>query len=435
VARGTVPSRYSLARMSTGESGARVRGTTRSSSRLRLSAVLLAACIALGIPAAASPAAADVFSSPATGSHSVIGAILGEYRAMGGPAGIHGFPLTDERATPNGVGRYNHFQVGSIYWTAATGAHSVFGAIRDRWASMGWEKSRLGFPTTGDLGTPDGRGRYNHFQGGSIYWTAATGAHAVYGGIRTRWSQMGWETSALGYPTSEEMPFQGNGRIQHFQYGSIAWAPGTGAYIHGAVRVGGWPMPLGVTPPGTQAITVVAAPGATTGTLTAWERGGDGFWREVLGPIPARLGSAGIGIASEGSARTPAGTYRMTEAFGRQANPGTALPYRRVDGNDWWVSDVRSSRYNEHARCAPGTCPFNERVSENLYGVGAVYDHAVVFDYNRPGAVPGAGSAFFLHIANQWATGGCVAIDRGSLQAIMRWLRPDAQPVISIGIG
>lgn len=56
-------------------------------------------------------------------------------------------------------------------------------------------------------------------------------------------------------------------------------------------------------------------------------------------------------------------------------------------------------------------------------------------DHNRRPVVRGAGSAFFLHIANGSPTAGCVAIDQGSLQAVLRWLRPGAAPVISIGVG
>ena len=49
------------------------------------------------------------------------------------------YPVNDETATPGGgVGRYNHFQCGSIYWKPATGAHEVHGAIRNLWAGMGW---------------------------------------------------------------------------------------------------------------------------------------------------------------------------------------------------------------------------------------------------------------------------------------------------------
>jgi L,D-peptidoglycan transpeptidase YkuD (ErfK/YbiS/YcfS/YnhG family) len=196
---------------------------------------------------------------------------------------------------------------------------------------------------------------------------------------------------------------------------------------------GPFPIPV-ATGAAEQLITVVApSAGSTTAQLTAWQSGPNG-WTAVLGPVAARVGSAGIGAASESSTRTPAGTYTLTEAFGRAANPGTALPYRVVDRSDWWVSDVASPLYNRYARCAPGTCPFNERAGENLYAAGAVYDNAVVIDYNR-GGTPGAGSAFFLHITNGAPTAGCVAVDRGSLTALMRWLDPAAAPLIAIGVG
>jgi len=182
-----------------------------------------------------------------------------------------------------------------------------------------------------------------------------------------------------------------------------------------------------------QVVTVVASSArATTAQVTAWQRGPAG-WTVALGPLPARIGSGGIGAASEGSTRTPAGVFRLTEAFGRAADPGTRLPYRVVDGHDWWVSDVTSPRYNEYARCAPGTCDFSEAAGENLYAAGPVYDRAVVIDYNR-GGTPGAGSAFFLHVSNGAATAGCVAIDGGSLAALMRWLDPAAAPRIALGV-
>ena len=90
-----------------------------------------------------------------------------------------GYPLTDETTTPDGVGRYNHFQSGSIYWTPSTGAHEVHGAIRGLWASLGWERSWLGYPISSELTTPDGVGRYSLFQHGGIFWTPTGGAVAV----------------------------------------------------------------------------------------------------------------------------------------------------------------------------------------------------------------------------------------------------------------
>ncbi|MFQ1003875.1 L,D-transpeptidase family protein [Modestobacter sp. SSW1-42] len=198
---------------------------------------------------------------------------------------------------------------------------------------------------------------------------------------------------------------------------------------------GAWPFPMAVSPGDSTQVVTVAAPsaGSTTGRLAAWELTPVG-WTRVLGPVTAWLGSSGIGVASEGSTRTPAGTYTLTEAFGRSGNPGTALPYRVIDQHDWWVSDVASPLYNRHTRCAPGTCSFRESAGENLWQQGWVYDLAVVLDHNRQGT-PGAGSAFFLHVTNGAPTAGCVAIARDDLAALMRWLRPTARPLVSIGVG
>ncbi|MFN2557654.1 MAG: galactose oxidase-like domain-containing protein [Nitriliruptorales bacterium] len=173
----------------------------------------------------------SIYWTPATGAHEVHGAIRDKWSSLGLESGFLGFPLIDETATDDGVGRFNHFQGGSIYWTPATGAHEVHGAIRDKWSLLGWEESILGFPLTDETSTPDGVGRFNHFQGGSIYWTPATGAHEVHGDIHTRWSQLGWEQGRLGYPISDELDTpHGFGKVGHFQGGAVFWDQVRGAY-------------------------------------------------------------------------------------------------------------------------------------------------------------------------------------------------------------
>ncbi|GAA0597883.1 hypothetical protein GCM10009416_40140 [Craurococcus roseus] len=165
----------------------------------------------------------------------VYGFIGQKYAALGGESGFLGKPVTDETGTPDGVGRFNHFQGGSIYWTPKTGAWEVHGLIRDKWASMGWERSFLGYPVTDETKTPDGVGRFNHFQGGSIYWTPQTGAWEVHGLIREKWASLGWERSALGYPVSDEQDLPGGGgKFSQFQGGRIVWKPATGAQVVGA---------------------------------------------------------------------------------------------------------------------------------------------------------------------------------------------------------
>ncbi len=156
-------------------------------------------------------------NSPAT-----IGKIDEKYRALGGCGSFLGVPITEERITPDGVGRYSVFERGSIYWTPSTGAFEVHGMIRDKWAELGWEPGVLGYPITDETPTPDGIGRYNVFQGGSIYWTPDTGAHEVRGRIRDKWAELGWEAGALGYPISGEYAVTA-GRKSDFQHGSITW--------------------------------------------------------------------------------------------------------------------------------------------------------------------------------------------------------------------
>ena len=180
----------------------------------------------------------SIYWSPQTGAFEVHGAIRDKWAALGWEKSFLGYPVTDGTLTPDGVGRYNHFQHGSIYWSHQTGAHEIHGAIRDRWGAMGWERSVLGYPVTDETGTPDGVGRYNHFQGGSIYWTAKTGAFDVHGAIRDKWAALGWEKSVLGYPvTGETVTPDTIGRYNHFQSGSIYWSPQTNAHeVHGAIR-------------------------------------------------------------------------------------------------------------------------------------------------------------------------------------------------------
>ncbi|MDK3255190.1 DUF3152 domain-containing protein [Blastococcus capsensis] len=179
------------------------------------------------------PGGASIYWTAATGAHEVYGAIRGRWAETGWELGPLGYPVTGELGTPDGQGRFNHFSRpggASIYWTAATGAHEVYGAIRGRWAETGWELGPLGYPVTGELGTPDGQGRFNHFSrpgGASIYWTAATGAHEVYGPIRTAWAETGWELGPLGYPTSGVQAVEGGSRVE-FQQGHITLDDGTG---------------------------------------------------------------------------------------------------------------------------------------------------------------------------------------------------------------
>jgi hypothetical protein len=156
------------------------------------------------------------------GKGTVIGAIEQKYLSLGGCSSFLGAPLTEETMTPDTKGRYTVFEGGSIYWTQDTGAHEVHGTIRDAWKNIGWETSVLAYPTSDELATTTGTGKKNLFQGGAIYWSAATGAHEIYGDIRQKWISLGEEKSSLGLPTSGEYAVTG-GRRNDFEHGSITW--------------------------------------------------------------------------------------------------------------------------------------------------------------------------------------------------------------------
>lgn len=109
-------------------------------------------------------------------------------------------------------------------------AYEIHGDIYKKWQQLGGIK--WGIPDTDEIGTPDGVGRFNHFNGftASIYWTPNTGAQSINGGIREKWESLGWERSYLGYPTSDETDFPDGGRVNAFEHGGIYWWPDTGAF-------------------------------------------------------------------------------------------------------------------------------------------------------------------------------------------------------------
>jgi uncharacterized protein with LGFP repeats len=227
----------------------------------------------------------SVYWTPSTGAREVRGSIRGTWSRLGWERSVLGYPLTNETGTPDGVGRFNHFERGSVYWTPSTGAREVRGSIRGTWSRLGWERSVLGYPLTNETGTPDGVGRFNHFERGSVYWTPSTGAREVRGSIRGTWSRLGWERSVLGYPlTNETGTPDGVGRFNDFQRGSIYWTPSTGAWeVRGAIRdrwrqAGAEASPLGY-PTSDQRGTADGV-----GRTNSFERGA-AYWTAATGAV------------------------------------------------------------------------------------------------------------------------------------------------------
>jgi L,D-peptidoglycan transpeptidase YkuD (ErfK/YbiS/YcfS/YnhG family) len=179
-----------------------------------------------------------------------------------------------------------------------------------------------------------------------------------------------------------------------------------------------------------QLITVQAASySATTATLRAYRVVGS---RRTLifGPWTARVGYNGIarpGRKHEGDGKTPSGTYGFSFYFGVQPRLRFRFPFRHAYSYDVWDDDPNSPRYNEWVDDRLHNAG---RSPEPMHQVPA-YDYAAVIAYNTA-RVPGRGSAIFLHVGTGSATAGCVSLPRPELISVLRWMRPVADPQITI---
>ena len=164
----------------------------------------------------------------------VIGAIGEKWRSMGAGNSPLKQPVDNEQPTFDGVGRWQQFQGGIISWHPSTGPHVVWGLIGKLWLQLGRE--RFGYPITDELPARTKGGLYNHFRAlhlpnhpeSSIFWSRRTGAHAVYGAIRDLWASLDWDAGKLGFPTSDEHDFQVEGtnyRRSDFECGYVLWRP------------------------------------------------------------------------------------------------------------------------------------------------------------------------------------------------------------------
>lgn len=171
--------------------------------------------------------------------YTVCGAIRDKYNAMGGPASFLGIPTSPEYQNPGNTGARSEFLHGSIYWSAATGAHPITPLFMTKWSNYGWEAGQLGYPTTDEIPNGDNIGSRQDFhkENAAIYWNSAVtgtpGLTVIKGLIRAKWDTTGAQTpgSLLGYPTEDERALpDGQGHMSRFQRGVIYWHPTHGAH-------------------------------------------------------------------------------------------------------------------------------------------------------------------------------------------------------------
>lgn len=146
------------------------------------------------------------------------------YAKLGAEQGLLGRPRSGAESRPGGGWRIP-FDGGDLYWSAASGAHEVHGYIKQRFDALGGVEA-LGYPLTGERpvrGDQGDIGRSNRFQRGTIVWSHPTGAWEVLGDIRLVWeNENGGAGGDLGLPVGPQRstPTSG-GRYTDFERGVI----------------------------------------------------------------------------------------------------------------------------------------------------------------------------------------------------------------------
>lgn len=173
--------------------------------------------------------------SPSSGTHATRGAIEEYWAAHQWEFGFLGYPIDEELSVTGGASQ--QFQGGTVFWSASTGAHAVRAGVLKEYAALGWEQSDLGFPTTDEFGGLRDGGAFQSFAKGQIHWSPQLGAHATKGGINAFWGATGWENGYAGYPVDIELGVRG-GASQSFQRATLFWESATGDTfgVRGAIR-------------------------------------------------------------------------------------------------------------------------------------------------------------------------------------------------------
>lgn len=136
----------------------------------------------------------------------------------------------------------------------------------------------------------------------------------------------------------------------------------------------------------------------------------------------------------EGDGRSPAGAFALEAAFGaaEELPAGSrGFPYLQTRATTYCVEDIRSDHYNRLVDATEVKPTTWERWSAMRRADG-LFRWGIIVHQNAPDVVVGAGSCVFLHIwrGEHHPTAGCTAMAAGNIESILRWLEPNAQPVL-----
>ncbi|MFJ2775983.1 L,D-transpeptidase family protein [Kitasatospora sp. NPDC087315] len=191
--------------------------------------------------------------------------------------------------------------------------------------------------------------------------------------------------------------------------GSVAAIPGVGATFTARI------------PAETTQVVLASGQGrdANKTTVTLWTRTPEGRWLAGESWQGHNANKGWTTDHNEGDLRSPIGVFSLTDAGGRNADPGSRLPY---DKDPNFVVSGRGF------------------AGEPLAGS---FDYVVAINYNRvPGNSPldprrpsgsTKGGGIWIHVDHGGPTHGCVSVPEDKMAELLRTLDPAAHPVIVMG--
>lgn len=236
-------------------------------------------------------AAAGLMGAPvavATPSVDAVNAIDAKYSAFGGAGSLLGTPIAE--AVDVGDGAERDYTGGVIYYSKDTGAKVMYGAILDRYKTLGGPTSGLGFPTNDESDAGNGVARFNDFAapgGASIYWSPEWGATVVKGRVRDAWLASGGINGPFGYPSADTTTTSGveTGKFVGPAGTEIQWSDAAGLVTVPAALASSLPG-FRATAPSVEGTTPVPTPtlnAPTTSAPTPTDTGFNKWWWIPIG--------------------------------------------------------------------------------------------------------------------------------------------------------
>ena len=169
----------------------------------------------------------------------------------------------------------------------------------------------------------------------------------------------------------------------------------------------------------------------------------DNRWHKIGKKLSIHIGRNGFGwgiglhkipknakyIKKEGDGRSPAGIFRLLNAFGYEPFD-ISYPYEVYHRYDHCVDDINSRYYNSIIDSRKVDIDYKSK--EYMKFAKDYYKYGIVVDHNSFGSLhslKGAGSCIFVHIKDK-PTAGCSVMTQKEIKKILRWLDKNKNPIL-----